>query len=315
MISIIIPCKDRENDLKQCISSIYVAKSVFCNLYDEEVEVIVANDHSKDDFNSKIFHFNSDINVYDVQGYGPGSARNEAFNIARGKYVFFTDSDCVVDKKWLINGYSAICDSEYIVQGNPTLYQKKNWLGEQEELLYRTMFSRYIVNFDDAQMTDSRNLILNKKISEKFGDKIFADTQDKATAESRVFAKRAMLHNFKIKYSEHVKIYHKDPKTLLEACRQKYRHGCGRILLWDKKQDFNFLENRYFTIPIENGIDCSYVFLTHACFLLGFFSSFKCTDYAYYNYFLDWIKAMRQKYAYNKVEEEELDRVFCVVLG
>ena len=104
MISIIIPCKDRENDLKQCISSIYVAKSVFCNLYDEEVEVIVANDHSKDDFNSKIFHFNSDINVYDVQGYGPGSARNEAFNIARGKYVFLQIVIVLLIKNGLLMG-------------------------------------------------------------------------------------------------------------------------------------------------------------------------------------------------------------------
>ncbi len=313
MISVIVPCKNRIEDLIKCIKSIEDSMLKFLEKNLVEYEIIIADDHSDQGFTEKILAAFPDVIICHSKGEGPGYARNDAFELSKGEYVFFTDSDCKVDSSWIENGYKALGEGHVIVQGNPCLFQKNNHFGKEEEKLYTVMFSSY-VNGECVTMTDSRNLLVNRKISEKLGKRIFAEEQNKATAESRVFAYRCMENGLSMYFAENVKVYHKDPNTIMQSCKQKFRHGMGRRMFWLKEQDFNKLENRYFQNPIVNGVDKKYDIFTHACFLLGFFEQFKITDVEYYEKFLRWLQERVDYYMYEGCFENEMKEVMKDVL-
>lgn len=308
MISIIVPCKNRLGDLRKCLKSIYDSKKSFEQTFSEEIEIIVADDHSDSGFQEKVLFEFPEVLICSSRGFGPGYARNDAFEFSRGEYVLYTDSDCEVHQDWVMESYKALKKGYLVVQGNPCLFQKKNDYGIQEEKLYTLMFSTYVEG-NITQMTDSRNLVLNRNLQELLGTRLFEEKQTKATAESRVFAHKCITKRVKIAYEHNIKVFHKDPDNIEQSCRQKFRHGTGRIMLWKKEQDFNYLYERYFNKPIQYHIDKKYVVMTHACFLNGFFKQYQESDSLYYENFLEWIKNVAATFISEDFFNDELKEV------
>ena len=79
-------------------------------------------------------------------------------------------------------------------------------------------------------------------------------------------------------FDENLYVYHEDPKSIEDVCRQKYRHGSGRIMIWKRIPSFEFLEERYFAKPLQGGLDKNYVLPTHCAFLLGYFQTLNDGD-------------------------------------
>lgn len=297
MISVIVPCKNRIEALSECIESINDsidnAKKTFTDL---ETEIIIINDHSEDGFTEKVLNKFKHVKIFDSDGTGPGYARNLGISKSNGDYIFFTDSDCVVSKDWITNGYRAFRETdEVVIQGIPWLFQENvnAEYGKSEGMLYRIMFSTYVKG-RYTSMTDSRNLLLNKNIVEKLGREVFSEKQDKATAESRVFGKKCISNGINILFDENIKIYHEDPINMKAVCKQKYRHGYGRVMIWEKRPAYDFLADRYFDNPINNGIDKDYILPAHASFLLGYYKNIN--DNEEYNRFMQFIKNIFEKY-------------------
>lgn len=297
MISIIIPCKNRINKIKLCIDSInesiIYAKQ---NNVNEDFELIVVNDHSDEGFKENLLSIFPEIRIVDSDGNGPGYARNLGIEKSLGKYLFFTDSDCVVSKDWILVGYNSFIDSKkLVIQGVPWLFQKNEnvYLGSQEEKLYEIMFKTYL--FDNCtKMTDSRNLLIDKDIVKILGREVFSEKTNKATAESRVFGNRCIKNGITILFDEKVKIYHEDSLDMISVCRQKYRHGSGRVEIWDSVPDFTYLEDRYFTKPINNGVEKEYIVPAHFAFLLGYFQTLN--DKLEYEKFMKFAYSIFDKY-------------------
>ena len=90
-ISIIIPVFNSEKYIERCLLSI--EKSIF-----RDYEVIIVDDGSADDSINIANRFKSRFNVRirTQKNSGPGSARNAGINIAKGKYIYFLDSDCEI---------------------------------------------------------------------------------------------------------------------------------------------------------------------------------------------------------------------------
>ena len=148
MISIIVPCKNRLDKLEECLDSIIVSVvEAKKHIKDLEHEIIVINDHSEEGFKEKVLEKFKDVRVEDSTGVGPGYARNFGISISKGKYIFFTDSDCIVGKDWIVTGYNKFIDSQAIViQGVPWLFQENTnpTYGRNEGKLYKLLFSTYL---------------------------------------------------------------------------------------------------------------------------------------------------------------------------
>lgn len=297
MISIIVPCKNRIDKLQKCLDSIninitYAKKKKIGRDY----EIIVINDHSEKGFKEIVNKLYPNVKVIDSDGVGPGYARNLGIKSSMGKYLFFTDSDCIVSEDWIVKGYDKfISTNAMVIQGIPWLFQKNTniYLGDQEERLYNIMFSTYI-NKNYTSMTDSRNLLINKDIINIMGEEVFSERSNNATAESRVFGNRCNDKGIKILFDNNVKIYHEDSDTMVDVCKQKYRHGSGRIEIWKEKPSYIHLKSRYFEIPINSGIDIDYVLPAHFSFLLGYYRNLN--DKEEFSKFMDFIKQIFSSY-------------------
>jgi len=297
MISIIVPCKNRIDKLTLCINSIYESIEFAKKTKEFDYEMLVVNDHSDEGFKEKINELFPNVLIVDSDGTGPGYARNLGIKSTKGEYIFFTDSDCVVSNDWILEGINILDKTNaLVVQGIPWLFQQNEnvYMGSQEQRLYEIMFSTYLYGENKTRMTDSRNLIMNRNITKVLGDVVFAENMSKATAESRVFGNRCLEHNVEVLFDEKLRIYHEDSKDIEAVCKQKYRHGSGRIMIWKETPEYDFLENRYFTRTIEGGMDVDYILPAHCAFLLGYFQTLN--DNEKYKNFLNFIKNVFKKY-------------------
>ena len=97
-----------------------------------------------------------------------------------------------------------------------------------------------------------------------------------------------------IYFDHEIKIYHEDSLDMKSVCNQKYRHGSGRVEIWSKIPEFDFLENRYFDNPIISGVDKTYVVPAHIAFLLGYFQTLNIKSV--YDDFLKFLDKVLNKY-------------------
>jgi len=91
-VSIIIPVRNGEKYLEKCIDS--VKKLTY-----PELEIIFINDGSTDRTGEILKK--SNVKVIETEGIGPSRSRNLALNEAKGEFVAFTDSDCLVKENWI----------------------------------------------------------------------------------------------------------------------------------------------------------------------------------------------------------------------
>ncbi len=136
-VSIILPVYNTEQYLSACLESII-------NQSFKNIEIICVDDGSTDasvrilnDYQKKDSRI---IVLHNSHNRGQGFARNRGLKVARGKYVFFADSDDIVKKdamKYLVTVmeedldgilFSAECYSE--INGVQKNFQKKKNIGE-----------------------------------------------------------------------------------------------------------------------------------------------------------------------------------------
>lgn len=93
LVSVIIPVYNVEKYLSQCI------ESIVCQNF-SSLEVILINDGSSD-HSLDICHYYASLDqrvkLIDKKNEGVGPARNDGLKIARGKYIYFLDSDDFVE--------------------------------------------------------------------------------------------------------------------------------------------------------------------------------------------------------------------------
>ncbi|WP_286230072.1 glycosyltransferase family 2 protein [Neobacillus mesonae] len=86
LVSVVIPFFSGVKWLEEALNS------VLSQTY-KNVEILVINDGSKENFNDAVQKLNSPINVINKKNGGPASARNTGIEKASGKYIAFLDSD------------------------------------------------------------------------------------------------------------------------------------------------------------------------------------------------------------------------------
>ena len=90
MISVIIPVYKSSQTLKECLDAVFSSSH-------QEFEVIVVSDNSPDDSVAIAKKYQCEI-IELPQNKGPSFARNKGAQAAKGKILFFIDSDVVIKK-------------------------------------------------------------------------------------------------------------------------------------------------------------------------------------------------------------------------
>ena len=93
LISVIIAARNSEETLSKCLDSV-------TKIQDPAFEIFVVDDGSTDRTGSIAAGYPG-VKLLRTSGIGPSAARNKAVKEARGDFIAFTDSDCIVPQEWL----------------------------------------------------------------------------------------------------------------------------------------------------------------------------------------------------------------------
>ena len=96
-ISIVIPVKDRADELRRCLTSLSKLKYP-----QEKLQVVVVDDGSSDDSPQVAREFGAMLVPSGGTGRGPAAARNVGAAVASGEILAFIDSDCSASQEWLM---------------------------------------------------------------------------------------------------------------------------------------------------------------------------------------------------------------------
>jgi glycosyltransferase involved in cell wall biosynthesis len=110
LVSIIIPCYNAEEYIEACINSVILQDY-------ENWECIIINDGSKDNTLNiiKIFEAASHkITVFAQENTGLSATRNKGIEHSKGVFIFFLDSDDVLDSHAITTLVSAVSDNDIV---------------------------------------------------------------------------------------------------------------------------------------------------------------------------------------------------------
>jgi len=93
-VSVIVAAYNSEKKISKCINSLF-------NIGYPNYEIIVIDDGSTDRTKDVLSEFKGRINIIESKHSGPSKCRNIAVKEAKGEFIAFTDSDCIVDRNWI----------------------------------------------------------------------------------------------------------------------------------------------------------------------------------------------------------------------
>lgn len=117
-VSVVIPTKNSEKTLNECLKSLK-NQDYPKNKY----EIIIADDHSKDDTLKIAKKYKVKIVTSD---WPPGRQRNKAISAAKGDLIGFIDSDCIAKSDWISKGIKYFDSDEIAIVGGPNLTPKSD---------------------------------------------------------------------------------------------------------------------------------------------------------------------------------------------
>lgn len=109
LVTVALISHNMKESLKDCLEALE-------NQTFRDFEIVVVDDRSRDGTKAMIDRFSDPCIRYfrNEHRLGFGGTRNLSLKEARGKYIFFTDADCLPEKNWLERGM-AIYQARYCV--------------------------------------------------------------------------------------------------------------------------------------------------------------------------------------------------------
>jgi len=121
-VSVIIPAYNSGKTIEDTV------KSVLSQTFKGQYEVIVVDDGSTDNTAEAISKIKDKrIILVKQSNKGPATARNHGARKARGRFILFTDSDCIADKNWIKEMIAPLKRPEIVgVQGKYKILNKQS---------------------------------------------------------------------------------------------------------------------------------------------------------------------------------------------
>ena len=222
-ISVIIPVKGEWPHLEACMRSIL--NSSYLNF-----DIIVVDDGLSDETLLSLEKYKDKLRILASDGRGPSYARNLAVKNTDAEFIAFTDSDCIVDKDWLINLFDGFkknpdavsCGGKQELPRDAGDFEKKVFLF-MEKIGFLTDYLRRTRNNDIIEVNHnaSCNVMYEKDVFLKEGGFL----ESLWPGEDVEFDYRLSKKEYKMVFNPKAIVYHYRPKDLKSFSKMMYQYG------------------------------------------------------------------------------------------
>ena len=234
LVSVIIPVWNDKDKICKCIQALESQ-----SLSRASYEIIVVDNGSTD---GTYEYLENKKTITLTQEKQPGSyaARNKGISLAKGKFLAFTDSDCIPSFYWLEELVKAI-DSDQtigIVAGHVEFFQDNSQLGHGAAFYYEQRFSMNQAEYAKNGACVTANWCSPSFLIKELG---LFNSALKSGGDHEL-AKRIVSKDFSIKYSKKAEVLH--PVRNEAEIIGKSKRVIGGA--WDKsKSNFKFVSLAY----------------------------------------------------------------------
>lgn len=261
LFSVIIPSYNRHQKLSLCLSAL--SQIDYPNF-----EVIIVDDGSPMSLDEVIAIWTKKLTITLIkqENQGPSTARNVGVNHAQGKFLAFTDDDCLPAKDWLNNFAQQLEKTPSALVGGRTVNGLvNNVYASTSQMLVDYLYDYYNKGNSKNRQTSfftSNNFAVSKDIFMLIGG--FSQKFPLAAAEDREFCDRALKLGYEMIYLPAALVDHYHDLTLAQFWRQHFNYGRGAIHFnlvraernLDKiKAEGSFFYFNLFLYPFQQGLD------------------------------------------------------------
>ncbi len=221
-VSVIVPAYNCETTISQTLTAILNQD------YRGTIEVIVVDDGSTD-ATARLVKAFSQIKYFHQENSGPASARNRGAKESRFDFIFFTDSDCIPQRDWLLKLMSRFDDPKVaVVSGSYAIANPEIVLARciHQEILYRhkNLMSNFPKSFG------SYNFGVRRKIFESLRG--FNPEYRHASGEDNDLSYKILNAGFKIYFEKNALVKHYHARHLKKYLIEQYSHGFWRVKMY-----------------------------------------------------------------------------------
>lgn len=230
LFSVIIPTYKDWDRLKLCLDNLIdVQEGSF------EYEIIVvdnAEHHAPPDFIKSL----DQISLVHEPSPGSYNARNKGAGIASGKYLAFTDSDCIPDKNWLVDAKDCFdtenCD---LIGGRIDIFKQDG--GSDWAYIYEknTAFSQS-ENVPKGKAVTANFFVKNRVFNQVGG----FDSSLKSGGDWD-FSKRSVDEGFRLVYADNVVVKHPARKSIIAIFKKQKRFAAWGFIKAKRKFGYSGL--------------------------------------------------------------------------
>jgi glycosyltransferase involved in cell wall biosynthesis len=217
--SIIVPTYNRTERLADCLESLS-----HLDYPRDRFEVIVVDDGGQISPEAVVarFHNPLDIKLLTQAHAGTGAARNNGAAQARGKFLAFTDSDCMPLSNWLNNLAARFAITpDHAIGGHTLNFLPENPYAAASQVIRDVVYDYYNTHPEGLPFFPSSNLAIPADRFQAIGgfDPTFIMSQD------RELGNRWRHHGFKLTYAPEVRVYHAHAYTFRTYLRRYFWGG------------------------------------------------------------------------------------------
>lgn len=220
--SVIIPTYNRMESLSACLDALGRQ-----NHPHGDFEVIVVDDASDPPIGSAALAALPGIEVIllrNRENLGPSSARNLGAARARGRYLVFTDDDCLPDQDWLARFKSALqADPASAAGGGVLNGSGASLLSAASHSILEAVYHYY----NDPNGVPRFFATLNMAVPAREFSEIGGFRPDFRTSEDREFCSRWMRRGHRLIHVPDAVVVHRSPNGFRIFWRRHYCYGIG----------------------------------------------------------------------------------------
>ncbi len=218
LVSVIVIVRNAQKTITDCLDSL-----MRLDYPKDQREIILVDNGSTDQTKDIVDTYN--VRYLYESKRGRGYARNKGVKEARGRYIAFTDADCIVDTNWLKNilrgfegkDHIAICGGKIVGYKTETDFEafaeEIGFLDQESGIFGKDLL--------DLPRVVTANAAFRKSAIEEAG---YFD-EDLITSEDTEISWRISFLGYEMTYVSDSIVYHQHKARFLEFCAHHFEYG------------------------------------------------------------------------------------------